>query len=294
MDFIEQFNQCNTMAEGKIFVEVFLEYITNVKIPLNQKRLVIQDLLAFSEDYYQNINSESKLFLNISDNYIQYIIVAHLLLGIDQNMTYLKGLCEILIDLCGGYKVSTGNSINKTEVEYLLNTEKGKNLCKIVSKQKPLVILNILEKHFEFNSITLTYFNLIINSVHKLENQDRVYVFAHELGHILQYSKTNSQEIYPSGFYDMFERAFNNKISNVRGEDLTEIFADCFSVYFMIGSKYEHNNPFIQEFSDESIYIINEFFENLMNLKRRERLINRLESKILSWQKFECVYFKVI
>ena len=237
-----------------------------MKIPLNQKHVVIQDLLTFSEDYYQNINSESKLFLIISDKYIQYIIVAHLLLGIDQNLTYLKGLCEILIDLCGGYKVSSGTNINKAEVEYLLNTEKGKNLCKIVSKQKPLVIINILEKHVEFNSITLTYFNLIINSIHKLGNQDSVYVFAHELGHILQYSNTKSQEIYPSGFYDMFEKAFNNKISNVRVEDLTEIFADCFSVYFMIGLKYEHNNPFIQEFADESIYIINGFFENLMNL----------------------------
>ena len=81
MDFIKQFNQCNTMAEGKIFVEVFLAYITNVKIPLNQKHVVIQDLLTFSEDYYQNINCESKLFLIISDKYIQYIIAAHLLLN---------------------------------------------------------------------------------------------------------------------------------------------------------------------------------------------------------------------
>jgi len=267
MNFIEQFNKCTTMAEGKTFVELFLTYITNVKVPVHQKKLSIQELLDFSENYYQNINCEAKPFFNISHNYIQFIIAAHLLLGIDQNMTYLKGLCKILIDLCSDFSVATGTNVKELEVEYLLNTKKGKNFCKIVSEYSPLVILNILEKHIEYNSMTLTYFNIVINSIHKLENQDRIYVFAHELGHILQYSETNSQDIYPSGFYDMFERSFNNKISNVKEEDLREIFADCFSVYFMMGTKYEHNNPFMQEFTDESIHIINEFFETLMSSK---------------------------
>ena len=52
-------------------------------------------------------------------------------------MTYLKGLCKILIDLCCDFKVATGTNIKESEVEYLLNTEKGKNFCKIASEHKP-------------------------------------------------------------------------------------------------------------------------------------------------------------
>ena len=90
-----------------------------------------------------------------------------------------------------------------------------------------------------------------------------IYVFLHELGHVLCWYYTKESRTLPDSFIDFLEIAVNN-------DDALQVFADFFSIAIMYHTPLNDYNPFIKTISEEFLINIEKYFLNLINTIKEE------------------------
>lgn len=132
-------------------------------------------------------------------------------------------------------------------------------LSYIKHKTKNLMILTFKSSFKEVNAYAFCHANMICIAPSNKEIDFR-YILLHEIGHLLNIAITNANKV-PDDFIPIFQKSFNN-YNEVPIEDMLEIYADCFSIAMMNNTQYKNLNPFIKEFSKESVALITDYFSS--------------------------------
>jgi hypothetical protein len=126
----------------------------------------------------------------------------------DTPTNILKGL-EVFIARCEEFSTPIEAAITSDEIDLVLKVADEKfKIISLIAPKAPLNILRLNNSHFVHNSQCGVPSNpereAVIFAFHPRENSvyDRVFIFAHELGHALHLSLTHDIEILPDKFDD--------------------------------------------------------------------------------------------
>ncbi|GHU36428.1 hypothetical protein FACS1894105_06750 [Clostridia bacterium] len=156
----------------------------------------------------------------------------------------LKGM-EIFITRCNEFTAPIEAAITPDEIYSVLDVAEEKfKIVSLIAPQAPLLILRLNNSHFAHNSQCGIPSNpeheAVIFAFHPRDVSvfDRVFIFAHELGHALHLSLTHDIDTLPDKFDD-----FNNALG-INAESLEhkpEMFADAVA-YAILGDKRLHEH----------------------------------------------------
>lgn len=134
------------------------------------------------------------------------------------------------ITRCDEYVPPICDAITQTEITRVLNAaQKAYRLIDIVAPKEPLKILRFDYSHITYNSQCGLSDNpgcpatVMVYHPKEVETYNRVFIFAHELGHALHQTLTGSVSITPDGFDELNDK-FSSKLNST--EDTQERFAD--------------------------------------------------------------------
>lgn len=157
--------------------------------------------------------------------------------------------------------------ITEEEINELMELPLAKKAINIIASESQIKLLNINAKNKFYNSFSFLQTNIIISICCRGENKiDKVQVFLHELGHLL-YGFIERKNLFKDiEFEYVIKHAIHNKWDAIPEKDMLEVFADCFSVACMSGTKFENRNFIFRETPDEKarVKITTDYFENLM------------------------------
>ena len=132
-----------------------------------------------------------------------------------------------------------------------------------------IFLLNLENK--EYNSITMpasTFKQFSIfcyylkdNDEYKHLNNNPIYIFLHEFGHVLSFIITKKNMQTPDNFLEYFklDSVLTNEHPNAQ-----EVFADFFAISVMYRTKLNKYNVFAESFPQELFSKIGEYFTNLI------------------------------
>jgi hypothetical protein len=137
----------------------------------------------------------------------------------------------------------------------------------IVGKLGILNILLLDNTHTLFNSlcgVNAEGSGAVVIMYHMNDKQMApVYVFLHELGHVLQIAMTGSVNYVPDSFIRFHERLSTGLKQGMY--DAPEVFADSFAIAVMYNTPLQAYNPF--NFNDKLNLAIELFFYDVFNMK---------------------------
>ena len=141
-------------------------------------------------------------------------------------LTTLNGF----IARCDEFVPPICDAITETEIKRVLNAaQKSYRLLDIIAPNKPLKILRFDYSHTVYNSQCglsddkTRPATIMVYHPRETKTYDRVFIFAHELGHALHKALTGDVSIAPEGF-DTFNKPYAAKLGSVH--DMQECFAD--------------------------------------------------------------------
>ena len=134
------------------------------------------------------------------------------------------------IDRCDEFTSPKSDAITVTEIMKVLTAaQKAYGLIDIIAPDEPMKILCFANSHITHNSqCGIPYDTSRASTIflfHPKENDtyDRIFVFAHELGHALHMALTRKIDILPDGF-DEFNESISTKLYTLKEKQ--EAFAD--------------------------------------------------------------------
>ena len=138
------------------------------------------------------------------------------------------------IECCDDFIPPVHDAISVSEMKRVLTiAQKSFRLIDIITPdEEPLKILRFYNSHKVYNSqcaIPVNNKQAVIYSFHpnKVDIHDRIFVFAHELGHALHLSLTHDIDVLPDGF-DKFNDTFSPKPETLK--DKQEMFSDAVAI----------------------------------------------------------------
>ncbi|MDR1247361.1 MAG: hypothetical protein LBK57_10110 [Clostridiales Family XIII bacterium] len=230
-DLIER----RTFEEIKTAVEAFLAAVDEVHDELNGMlvwdfcRRLTDALTAWAEPY-TTVPRGSKLNAVIVPPEHAPLMLLKFSLTVDGSPNDIVNGLKKFIGRCDEFVPPICGAITETEISRVLNAaQKAYRLVDIVAPKEPLKILRFNYSHTVYNSqcglsdnpdcpATVLLYHPKASDVH-----DRVFIFAHELGHALHQTLTGDVETAPEGF-EKFHESVSAKWNTVK--EMQECFAD--------------------------------------------------------------------
>ena len=137
------------------------------------------------------------------------------------------------VESCDEFTPPVNDAISVSEMKRTLTlAQKSYRIVDIVAPDEPMKILRFDNSHTVYNSMCAILGDskqAIIFSFHpnNIKIHDRVYIFAHELGHALHLALTGDINLLPDGF-DAFNDTFSPKLKTIK--DKQEAFADAVAI----------------------------------------------------------------
>jgi len=135
---------------------------------------------------------------------------------------------------CDEFVPPESEAISGSEINKVLNAaQKTYRLIEIIAPDKPMKILRLNYSHAVYSSQCGLYDNpsnpatIMVYHPHASTIYNRVYIFAHELGHAFHKAITCDVNITPKGFNELNERVAAKFTST---EDMQESFADAIAL----------------------------------------------------------------
>jgi len=223
----------------------------------------------YSDSLFMKKNEEVNYKYIASDQSIGvFICVLMAQVGRDNKISSFNIMIDAVLGYLKDYNANvakSGELVSKDIVESILNLPVAKDAIFLLSRKKPVLILNI-NHTCKFNSTSLPHLGVIVNSRSNPLNGDNNpdYVFMHEMGHLVHVYLTGDLTEPPKSFCDVIKNAFRNNINDIPKEALLEIFADCFAIGCAFGTQYEQSNPFCQLFDEKDIEYIAGYIKTLI------------------------------
>jgi len=175
---------------------------------------------------------------------------------------------HILLNDVKNYKETDKKPLSHKTIKGLVSVYENFDKKRKISYNQydqPLTIFTIDFESDLGNSVYHPASNLILLNTIPFEKQAKVgsaeYIFIHELGHALQCKITENDFKVPQSFKSKVVKYI---FPEAPDEVLPEIFADCFSIALMNGTKYEDKNLFIKSFGNVRVEMIETYFKKLI------------------------------
>ena len=183
------------------------------------------------------------------------------------------------VERCEEFIAPIHDSITVPEIKRVLTiAQKSYRLIDIIAPEEPLKILMFGNSHKAHNSqcaIPVGNRQAVIFSFHpnKVDVHDRIFIFAHELGHALHLSFTHDIDILPEGF-DEFSDTFSPKPDTLK--DKQEMLADAVAIAILNAKGLGTHFP--TQFSKNMSYLFARYVRGLceVSLQKSGRLTDPL------------------
>ena len=262
-----------SLFEIKKNAEKFLEYIAK-----NEDRAEVLHMefmisaVGLFEFYTGECLTDDESAIIFPYEYSPFCLLMNYFSRTDNLKDIVKGINEF-IDRCKEFIAPITEAITETEILAVLELVQNKfKLLDLISPGRPLRIHRLDNSHIEFNSECGSTVDedgaesqIYLYSPREVELCDRVFIFAHELGHALHLALTKDIDKVPPEF-DEF-----NKLLGVTVPEYgkAEVFADTFALALFYNTKLDKHVP--PKFNKDFLPLFDEFFSIMIKgaLKRR-------------------------
>ena len=205
---------------------------------------------------------------NIFDSSKSAMMYAAYYFGGLKNIRDFKVMAKEIIRIYETELVDSENYLLTEEeaVEALENAYNKVNFFKNMNLKSQLYIFLHEKRNLEFNSYVIPSFKKPLNKYFiscfqmPSTNTNPVYVFYHELGHVLLCELTGELSKIPYSFYKLAKKIVN--IDNVDSEkEMIELFCDFFATYLMLDTKHEKYVPYVLDDCEKNL--INKYFRHV-------------------------------
>lgn len=221
--------------------------------------------------FFREDKNQKYIVLNSQDSIKAYILFRYKGLFGNPRMGYFKSQTEILLKDLKCLREPSDNEhdlLSNNDIDEFMKIELVQKWVNRIANKRPIAILNINYLFEDLDSVCYPEGNLILNTRTRkgeLTIDNLCQVFAHELGHLVQFYLTKDVHRYPESFKQVIRVAFNNDPDKLKNEELVEVFADCFGIASSYKSRYKDANYFIQMFRRKDSKYIYEYFVNLLD-----------------------------
>jgi hypothetical protein len=191
------------------------------------------------------------------------------------------------VERCGEFTPPVHDAISEPEIKRVLTfSQKSFRIIDIIAPDEPLKILRFDNSHITFNSqcaIPESNTQAVIYLYHpnNVDIHNRVFIFAHELGHALHLALTRNIDLLPDGF-DEFNDTFTPKPETL--EDKQEAFADAVAIAILNAKGLGTHFP--TQFSKDMSYLFARYLRGLCEnaLQNSGRYSEPLPTPNLPWK----------
>lgn len=198
----------------------------------------------------KNINPKGKNVIVLNYEQSPLYLLRTYIGGQKQVGKIVSGLKKFLIH-CEDFVDPTGIEIAPRQIEMIIDiAQKRFNLIDILAPVNPLVIMRLNNTNKRCNSMCGVIGEgsgtraIIMMFNPRNEENDPVYIFAHELGHAFHLALTHEPQIMPARFDEFNELLGVTKVIPI--SDKVEVFADVFAMALLNCPELRVYNPFIE------------------------------------------------
>lgn len=252
-------------------IKDFKEYIYNIReeyhnlTTTKEKNNFIKDLQKTTELYFLTIINRKSNIIYHNSGVAMANLIAKYLRMVKKKENFEIAITEILNIIENFTDKRTTKIITQKEIKNVFKT-----IYNIYPKLKPIFkryILEIFLLNFTdstYNSITrgTKSFNKFDIYCYRMKNNniDHIYVFLHEIGHIICMIATNSDKKIPDDFIKKTNKCYKNLTPD--NPDSLEVFADSFAQVIIHYSELNIFEPFNQ--GETQNKQLKNYFQNLI------------------------------
>jgi hypothetical protein len=265
-ELIQNIELAKTMEEVKVCVMAFISYSNaNPKRKNQLGEELIELLLKVNQPF---MNLDKKLKTNVvhipPELAPAFMIQTCLPSATDEDAIYL-GL-EKFLERCDEYISPMEDKVTLREMNAVIkNAQKKFKLLDIIAPARPLKIVSLNNSHNVHNcecGITNSVINpeavIFVYHPRDVSECDRVFIFAHEIGHALHIALTGDIEVIPEGF-DEFNQTLDIEFQTL--DQKREAFADVTAFAILNGGGLNQHLP--HPFSEPMLGMFDKYIGSL-------------------------------
>jgi len=265
IDYITNITKSKSLKEVKENAQTFLKFVRNNK---KDKEMICYQLTCILRAFWdENLKK-------YTDNEIKTTFIPPEVAPVFMLLTVVPELgsadeiirgVKAFINRCSEFSEPLSERISETEMKAVLKRAQKLGILDVITQRKPLKIISLANTHYIHNSeCGLTEQAdapseavLFVYHPREIDPCDRVFIFAHELGHAVHSSITGDVEIIPAGF-----EAFNKSLGlqDAFDDDLIkEAFADVVAFSLITSEELKEHLPCSEDLSDNDFTNLTKF-----------------------------------
>lgn len=240
----------------------FLQYVEkNEKSKRRLCREFYNSILQFAWSYdFSSFLSDEKVIM-IPPEHSPVLLITRFIKPTRTTADIIEGLREFL-SKCEEFSEPKTEAITEAEINLVLDVaQKDYRILNIIASKRPLKILRINNSHCTYDAECgiggvgeNTEGILFIYSPNNMETHDRVFIFAHELGHALHLALTKDIEKMPYRFNEVNEALGLKELTQYQKK---EAFADAIAMGILNCSELKEHLPL--QYSKEIISFFSKY-----------------------------------
>ena len=272
LDYCFKIYNCKNMKETVNYLQNIKTNFSNLTKKEKREYIGLLQRIALTSIFDNMFKKEQPYYIYYSQKAIIRLVFNQFANLTLDNFDYI---IDSLLDFFKTFNTKCNTKkITKKEIDYTFNiiNKKIPNFQHILNNiNLDIYILNNSNDLNNSSSIPSQNFKDFKIICYYLKDNDEynngitnpIYVFLHELGHVLCWYYTKEPRTLPDSFIDFLKIPINN-------DDALEIFADFFSIAIMYHTPLNDYNPFIKTISEEFLINIEKYFLNLINTIKEE------------------------
>ena len=272
LDYCFKIYNCKNMKDTENYLQNIKTNFSNLTKKGKKEYISLLQRIALTSIFDNMFKKEQPYYIYYSQKAIIRLVFNQFANLTLDNFDYI---IDSLLDFFKTFNTKCNTKkITKKEIDYTFNiiNKKIPNFQHILKNiNLEIYILNNCNNLNNSSSIHSQNFKDFKILCYYLKDNDEynngitnpIYVFLHELGHVLCWYYTKESRTLPDSFIDFLEIPVNN-------DDALEVFADFFSIAIMYHTPLNDYNPFIKTISEEFLINIEKYFLNLINTIKEE------------------------
>ncbi len=296
MDFIDEIYEINTVSKMKIYIDT-IDIEFDLLTTIDEKKKYIKELKETCFNVLAYIMMDMDLTLangNIVTNEYNIIknknafqcFLANYLLNIE-TIDDFNVIIGFLKEKLSNFKTKNKTSrITEEEIElcFKLIINKFPEFESILNKIGINILLfNASHKLYnsecthsvDFNSFQIESYYLKNNDEYKNKGVNPIYVFLHEVGHIVCWLRTRQKDTFPESF---IKEAIMYSGLTSDNKDAYEVYADSFSIAVLHDSKFSQYNPFQKYYNAHDNELLEKYFRKEIKEINNKLPVNNIKT----------------
>lgn len=227
LDYISKILKSHTIYEVRANIESFLAFVeSNKKYRRSMCRKLFDSVIKFASPYLTQSMFAGGSVVVVEPSHAPVFLISTCIPLTDDPEVIIHGL-RAFLRKCDEYINPVQNAITADETDMVIDIAQRKlGLLDVIARNRSLKIVRLNNSHIRTNcECGISEHEAVILVYHPKDVSvcDRVFIFAHEIGHALHLALTGDVEIIPDGF-DEFNKLLGVEHQTI--EQKQEAFAD--------------------------------------------------------------------